>query len=1160
MKKLFLYLFLLATYLLQAQVTVLDVVTPAGNFQSTNTSYVKGSLKNVVHHDDLFTIPVDRLELGMLATVADSSYSVFQLTAITPIMTWEKLTVSAEAIESDPIIYGVYQMSSIDSIATQIQVPFDNSTLVTESGIKYYVDSLFADLEFIQLPSPIPITTISLNNPGVQSAIIGIRDDGLLLTGRDGIQIFDHLWFNPTSTTPVPEPGKLYVNSSNQLVYYNGTAWIDISALNGLPGNPILSDVTTTDTTNWGKTPNGLEKITEGSNTGWRLIGVNPANYGNIGPNAVDLSTSSASSSTMGATGNYSYAEGYTTTASGNLSHAEGSYTTASGYSSHAEGYTTIASGEYSHAEGILTTASGRYSHAEGYTTIASGNSSHAEGNNTTASGTSTHSGGAGISSYKVIASGKASFNHSEVTASKLGAAADNSGILGGKNNEIPASKTGAIILGGNSLTATKPWTAYVQNLQIASGDTLWFGDGTYQATAAVGGGSGGNPILANVTVEDTTRWGEISTGTGNPILVDVTTADTTRWAIDTDTQLTDGQISTMGYIKSYTETDPILAQYLYVSPGIDSSLYLSSTRPPTTIQKDGTTLIGNRSGLFSTDLRWSTGIGYHALKSSDAYCITAVGASAGRNIATGSNYVVAIGTYAGDNHSGGGTSVFIGDGAGKNSVGLSQTFVGSSAGENVNRNYINGIGAGAFKNATFQANSEGVAYGNLSGYGATNLKDVVFIGNNSGHTSTGTNLTYLGISAGYKSSSNFTTAIGTSAFYKGTGDKSTYLGAGAGQLTKGGNNIGIGALTLSHSGTHYNNIIIGNQTDTLTQYRTNYDSLIIIGNYIIPTADRQAIFGGSYTKDVILKGTGIPKFNSDTLATLAQIRNTISGGIVTETDPIFTAWDKDYTDLINQPTIADWEAPGTGTIDKTNIDLDYTDLDRLLEGSHGIEIKNNAQVQLADSLFEEVSIDLNGNYFILKDGTNTSFGPDIFTINFEETIISNEFIALNANYLGISSNNEVAISSTDLTWQNYNGNITANDNIVTKGYTDATYVEDDVDYGYLENASRQMRSISSATPTINFNDIDDVWNYTVNTDIAFQPTTNSSSSRSKIFTIRMTSDGSAHNLTFPSTWKWISGKPTQILANTQAILTVQNFGSGDSNIVASYVILSNGE
>ena len=50
-------------------------------------------------------------------------------------------------------------------------------------------------------------------------------------------------------------------------------------------------------------TPTGLEAIDEGNGTGWRLIGRDPANYGNIGLNATDLSISNSASSTKGSIG-----------------------------------------------------------------------------------------------------------------------------------------------------------------------------------------------------------------------------------------------------------------------------------------------------------------------------------------------------------------------------------------------------------------------------------------------------------------------------------------------------------------------------------------------------------------------------------------------------------------------------------------------------------------------------------------------------------------------------------------------------------------------------------------------------------------------------------------------------------------------------------------
>lgn len=115
----------------------------------------------------------------------------------------------------------------------------------------------------------------------------------------------------------------------------------------------------------------GLEAITEGGNTGWRLVGRVAANYGDIGSQGVDLSYSGSSSSTRGATGLYSFASGYETIASGLISTAEGIGTLAYNTGAHAEGDSTEATGPYSHAEGSNTLASGTYSHAAGSYTIA---------------------------------------------------------------------------------------------------------------------------------------------------------------------------------------------------------------------------------------------------------------------------------------------------------------------------------------------------------------------------------------------------------------------------------------------------------------------------------------------------------------------------------------------------------------------------------------------------------------------------------------------------------------------------------------------------------------------------------------------------------------------------------------------------------------------
>ena len=131
--------------------------------------------------------------------------------------------------------------------------------------------------------------------------------------------------------------------------------------------------------------PKGLETIDEGNGIGWRLVGQDPNNYGNIGENAVDLSNSSNNSTTRGATGSSSTAMGFRTTALGAQSTTMGSYTEASGIYSTAMGYNTTASGNYSTAMGYRTTASGTGSTAMGSYSTASGDHSTAIGDNTIA-------------------------------------------------------------------------------------------------------------------------------------------------------------------------------------------------------------------------------------------------------------------------------------------------------------------------------------------------------------------------------------------------------------------------------------------------------------------------------------------------------------------------------------------------------------------------------------------------------------------------------------------------------------------------------------------------------------------------------------------------------------------------------------------------------
>src|SRR5690606_5742838 len=90
-----------------------------------------------------------------------------------------------------------------------------------------------------------------------------------------------------------------------------GKGPVGVEAIADNPANAVTADMFVE------RRVGQLEKITEGANTGYRLKGANPANYGDIGSNAIDLSISTGASGNRGATGTHSFAVGQNSRASG---------------------------------------------------------------------------------------------------------------------------------------------------------------------------------------------------------------------------------------------------------------------------------------------------------------------------------------------------------------------------------------------------------------------------------------------------------------------------------------------------------------------------------------------------------------------------------------------------------------------------------------------------------------------------------------------------------------------------------------------------------------------------------------------------------------------------------------------------------------------------
>jgi len=67
------------------------------------------------------------------------------------------------------------------------------------------------------------------------------------------------------------------------------------------------------------------------------------------------------------------------------------------------------------------------------------------------------------------------------------------------------------------------------------------------------------------------------------------------------------------------------------------------------------------------------------------------------------------------------------------------------------------------------------------------------------------------------------------------------------------------------------------------------------------------------------------------------------------------------------------------------------------------------------------------------------------------------------------------------------------------------------------------------------------------------------SASKNKSVKVLLDSNGADRNLAFSSSWEWIGTKPSGISNTDKGLLTMTNFGSAETDIVAAYQVLGDG-
>ncbi|MDP5082567.1 MAG: tail fiber domain-containing protein [Winogradskyella sp.] len=265
----------------------------------------------------------------------------------------------------------------------------------------------------------------------------------------------------------------------------------------------------------------GLEPTDEGNGIGWRLVDRNPANYDNIGFNAIDFSFIDDPNLGLGATGNYAFSLGRNGTASGehaltfgNQNYALNDYAVAfgnnnivSGLNSTAIGGINLVSGDYAFAAGLQNSASESYTIALGAGVTASGEYAIAMGQNVTASGANSMAFGRnteaiGERSVAMGSGAEAQGNFSFAFGDESEAQGNNSIAMG---NDAFATNEDAVAIGRDAFASG-----------ISSFATGFNSDATGSYSTAMGYGATASASSSTAMGNSTLASGGSSTAIGN--------------------------------------------------------------------------------------------------------------------------------------------------------------------------------------------------------------------------------------------------------------------------------------------------------------------------------------------------------------------------------------------------------------------------------------------------------------------------------------------------------------------------------------------------------------------------------------------------------------------------------------------------------------------
>ena len=281
------------------------------------------------------------------------------------------------------------------------------------------------------------------------------------------------------------------------------------------------------------------------------------------------------------------------------------------------------------------------------------------------------------------------------------------------------------------------------------------------------------------------------------------------------------------------------------------------------------------------------------------------------------------------------------------------------------------------------------------------------------------------------------------------------------------------------------------------------------------------------------------------------------SSGVIYTKDDSSTTLEDDGNTYSRQSTLIEVECEGTTTVDAiVKIDITDTNENDIIYLYKGTDSDAITIASGTPSVAGHIKTQLSGGATLVHDGVPImlirrgdywyEFGADGAASSF--TAISSDTLE---NKTINTSDNTITVASADVTGLSTSLGLKAP--IANPTFTGTvTTAAVDVAGNNIIQTKNVRHNISTCTTTLDF-DNDQLQYISISADTTFADASNTGTGNTK--TVKIICDGTLRTLAFPSAWRFVGTKPTDIAASKIGILTLTCFAAGQANVTAAYAV-----